>query len=89
MIMGGGGDAAAGMREMRKANNASFGKSEGKKQLRTPRCRWKGNIDRALEAIWFSFISTAYGPVEGSCEHSNVPSGFTECGEFLQSFSEY
>jgi hypothetical protein len=24
-----------------------------------------------------------YGPVAGSCEHSNVPSGSTKGGEFL------
>jgi hypothetical protein len=62
------------------------GKLEGKRPLgRSTRIyRWKENIKRDQE-IWCGLDSSVsrYGPVAGSCEHGNDPSGYVKRRKFL------
>jgi hypothetical protein len=50
---------------------------EGKRPLGRPRCRWVNNIKIDLG-------ETGWGPVEGSCEHGNEPSGSIKFWEVLE-----
>jgi hypothetical protein len=55
------------------------GKPEGKRALRRPRFRWwttlKLILERLDEMVWTGSIWLRIGPVKGSCEHGNEPSG--------------
>jgi hypothetical protein len=59
-----------------------MGKSEGKRQLVRPRCRWEDNVKTDLGGIgwggvvWYGLDSSdsGKGPVAGSCENGNEPS---------------
>jgi hypothetical protein len=56
------------------------GKPQGKRPLRRPKHRWVDNIDIHLKRDnmgWhrLDWSGSSYGPVEGSCKHSNEPSG--------------
>jgi hypothetical protein len=64
------------------------GKPEGKRLLGGPRRRWVDNIKMDLREIgWdgMDWIDLAQdkGPVDGSCEHGNEPSGSVKCWEVL------
>jgi hypothetical protein len=53
-------------------------KPEEKRPLGKPRRKWVDNITMDLREIeWdgMDWIDLAQGPVEGSCEHGNEPSG--------------
>jgi hypothetical protein len=58
----------------------SIGKPEGKRPLGRPRRRWEENIIMALtERVWegvhWMYLARDKGPVAGSCEPGNEPSG--------------
>jgi hypothetical protein len=62
----------------RNASRILLGKTEGKRPLGRPRCRWVDNIKVDLREIeWDGLDSSGpgYGPVESSCEHGNESSG--------------
>jgi hypothetical protein len=59
----------------------AVGKPEGKRPLGRPRCRWEDNIKIDFTEIGWSImnwidLAQDNGPVEGSSEHRNEPSGF-------------
>jgi hypothetical protein len=61
------------------------GKPKGKKRCRR---RWDDNIRMDLGETWWrrcgvDVSGSRYGPMAGSCEHSNEPSGFIEGWEFI------
>jgi hypothetical protein len=57
------------------------GKPEGKRPLGRPTRRWVDNIKMDLGEIgwdsmdWIDRTGSGQGPVEGSCEHGDEPSG--------------
>jgi hypothetical protein len=62
-------------------------KLEGRRPLRRPRSRWVDNIKKDLRKIgWHRLdrFGSVYGPVNGSCEHGNEPSGSIYCWEVLE-----
>jgi hypothetical protein len=66
--------------ETRNANRILVGKPEGKRPLGRPRRRFADNIKMDLKRGrmgWYGLDRTGsgYGPVEGSCEHGDEPSG--------------
>jgi hypothetical protein len=66
------------MEETRNAYRILVGKPEGKRPLGRPRRRWVENIKMDLREIgWYELHRTGsgQGPVEGSCEQGNEPSG--------------
>jgi hypothetical protein len=67
----------------RNAYRILVGKSEAKIPLGRPRRGWVHNIKMDLRDKMGWYGST-YGPVEGSCEHSNYPSSFIKCWEVLE-----
>jgi hypothetical protein len=74
------------MGKTRNAYRILVGKSEGKRPLGKPRRRWMGNIKMDLGEIrigWYGLDRSGlgYGPVEGSCEHGDEPSGSLKCWE--------
>jgi hypothetical protein len=64
------------------------GKPERKKPLGSPRRRWEDNIKKDLREIgwggmdWINMVQIQ-GPMAGSCEHGNKPSGSIKCWEIL------
>jgi hypothetical protein len=62
------------------------GKPGRKRQLGRPRRRWVDNIKMDLRMRWCGLDRSGlgYGPVEGSCEHDNEPSGSLKCWEVLE-----
>jgi hypothetical protein len=63
------------------------GRPEGKRPLGRPRCRLvdKSEIDlREIGWDGMDWINLAQGSMEGSCEHSNEPSGSIKCWEVLE-----
>jgi hypothetical protein len=65
------------------------GKSEGKKLLARPRCRWEDNIKMDLKVIGWSgmnWILVAHNRDLwwGSREYGNEPSGSIKCWEILE-----
>jgi hypothetical protein len=77
------------MRTKRNAYMILVGKPEGKRPLGRPRRMWVDNIKIDLREIgWdgMDWIDQAQdrGPVEGSCEHGNEPSGSIKCREVLE-----
>jgi hypothetical protein len=72
------------MGEKRNAYRILVGKPEGKRPLGRLRRRWVDNIKIDLREIgWdgMDWIDLAQGPVEGSCEHGDEPSGSLKCWE--------
>jgi hypothetical protein len=50
----------------------SIGKSEGKRLLGGPRCRWEDNVKMDLKEVGgreWTGSGAGYGLVAGSCEH--------------------
>jgi hypothetical protein len=76
------------MGEKRNAYSIFGGRSESKRPLGRPRRLWVDNIKMDLREIGWDGIDwidlAGWGPVEGSCEHDNEPSGFIKCWEFLE-----
>jgi hypothetical protein len=65
--------------EKRNAYRMMMGKSEVKRPLEKPRRGWVDNVKMDIREIgWIE-----YGLVEGFCEHSNEPLGFTKSLEVL------
>jgi hypothetical protein len=64
-------------------------KLEGKRPLGRPRRRLVYNIkiylrDLELDGMGCIYLAQDKGPVEGSCEHSDEPSGSLKCWELLE-----
>jgi hypothetical protein len=60
------------------------GKTEGKRPLARPRCRWADSIKIDLKrdrmgCYGLDRSGSVYGPVEGSCEYGNESSGSIKC----------
>jgi hypothetical protein len=57
--------------------------------LGRPRHRWEDNIKMNLMEVGCGLdpSGSGLGPVAGSCEHSNVPSGSTKGRTFLEQLS--
>jgi hypothetical protein len=53
------------------------GNPEGKRPLGRPRRRWVDNGSYRDRMGWYGLdrSGSGWGPVEGSCEHGNEPSG--------------
>jgi len=53
--------------------------------LKGHRRRWEDIITDLREVVWEDAycIYTTYGPVAGSCEHGNEPSGSVKGGELF------
>jgi hypothetical protein len=60
----------ARMGEDRKMYKVLVGKPEGKRRLGRPRCRWENGIRMDLRET-----GSGQGPVVGSCEYGDEPSG--------------
>jgi hypothetical protein len=76
------------MGEMRNAYNILVGKPEGKRTLGRPKRRWKNNTRMNLRGnrvrrCGLDASGTGLGPVIGSCEHGNEPSGSIKGEELL------
>jgi hypothetical protein len=77
------------MGETRNEYRILVGKPEGKSPLGRPRRRWANNTKinlREIELGGIDWIELAEdkGPVEGSCELGNEPSGSIKCWEVLE-----
>jgi hypothetical protein len=77
------------MGETRNAYRILVGKPEGKRPLGRPRRRWVVNIKMDLKRDrmgWYALDRTGsgQGPVEGSCEHGDEPSGSLKLGPDLR-----
>jgi hypothetical protein len=74
---------AAHMGEMRNVYKILVGKPEGRRQFGRPRHRWEDNIrmDR-VRSCELDSAGSGYGPVAGSYEHGNEPSGSIKGEEF-------
>jgi hypothetical protein len=77
--------------EKRNAYRILVRKSEEKRPLGRPRpmCMWVDNIKIDLKRDrvgWYELdrSGSGYGPLEGSCEHGNEPSGSIKCWEVLE-----
>jgi hypothetical protein len=72
---------------MRNAENIFVGKPEGKIPFQRPRRRWENNIRTILgklgERVVLDSCGSGQGPVTGSFEHGNEPSGSIEGEESL------
>jgi hypothetical protein len=62
------------------------GKPEGKRPLGRPRSRGMDNIKMDLTIWWYGLYRSGLGqgPVEGSYEHDNEPSGSIKCSKVLE-----
>jgi hypothetical protein len=70
------------MGEKRNAYRILVGKLEGMIPLGRPRSSWVDNNKIDLREIkWHALdrSGSGYGPVEGSCEHGDEPSGSIKC----------
>ena len=73
------------------AHRVFVGRTEGKRSLGRPRCRWETNIKNVKidlqEGRWGGFELDSFGPgegwVAGTCESSSEPSGYIKCSELL------
>jgi hypothetical protein len=75
------------MGEKRNAYRILVGKPEGTRPLGRPRHRWVDNIKMDLREIGWDvvdWVDQAQGPLEGSCEHGDEPSGSIKCWEVLE-----
>jgi hypothetical protein len=73
--------------EKRNAYRILVGNPEGKRPLGRPRRRWVDNIKLDLRKIGWDggdWMNLAQGPVEGSCERGNEPSGSIKRWEVLK-----
>jgi hypothetical protein len=75
---------------MRDAYKTLVGKLEGKRPFEIGKRRWEDNIkmdlrDLVLEGVDWVHLAQDIGPVVGSCEHDNEPSGSIKRGNFLTS----
>jgi hypothetical protein len=68
------------MGEKRNAFRILVVKPDGKRPLGRPRRRWVDYIKMDLKVVWAGLK----GPVEGSCEHGNEPSGSKKRWEVLE-----
>ena len=61
-------------------------KSDGKRSLGRPRCRWEDNNGIVLKSVGggdrFDLSGSGYRKIAGSCGRGNVPSSYIKCGEF-------
>ena len=76
----------ARMGERRGAYRALVWKPEGRRPLGRPRHKWE---DNGSSRGWMGRLrqdrsGSGYGQVADSCEYGDEPSGFIECGEFLE-----
>jgi hypothetical protein len=83
-----GAEHVARVLEMRNEYKILVREPEGKRPLGRPRRRWEVNIRICLrkigwEGVDWLHLNSRYGPVAGSCEHGNKPSGSIKGGEFL------
>jgi hypothetical protein len=73
--------------KLRNAYKILVGKSERKRAIGGPKCRWEDNIKMNLREIgwraWTEFIWLRIGTVVCSYEHGNEPFGSIKDGEFL------
>jgi len=46
-------------------------------------------MDISETGCGLNLSGSGYGPVAGSCEHGNEPSGSINCGKFLEQLSDY
>jgi hypothetical protein len=72
--------------EKRNAYRLLEGKPEVKRPLGRPRRRWVDNIKIRNRTGWYARDSSGsgHGPVKGSFEHVNEPSGSIKCWEVLE-----
>jgi hypothetical protein len=72
------------MGKMRNAYKLLIGNPEGKTPLGRPMHRWEDNIKMDLRKIHLvcglNSSGSRWGPIVGSCEHGNEPSGSIEGG---------
>jgi hypothetical protein len=88
--------------KMRNSYKVLVGKSEGKKQLGRPRCRWEDTIIELKEIRcegvdwihldqdrdqWWALVNTVMCEPEGSLPNELLDS--TDSGEFLDQLNEY
>jgi hypothetical protein len=74
----------ARMGEKRNACKILVGKPEGKRPLGRPRRSWVGTIRMDLGEIELDGCGSGEGPVVGSCEGGDEPSGSIKCWEILE-----
>jgi hypothetical protein len=76
------------MGEKRNSNRILVGNPQGKRPLGRPRRRWVDNIKMDLRDRmgWWGLdrSCSGYGPLEGSCERGNEPSGSIKPWEVLE-----
>jgi hypothetical protein len=69
------------------------GRLKGKRSLGKHRHRWKDNIKMDRRDTGWAGVDwidlTGYGPVKGSCEQGNTPSGCIKCWEVLEYMSDW
>jgi hypothetical protein len=70
---------------MRNAYKMLVGNSEGMKPIGRPRHRWEDNVKMDFREIGMEGDSNGlgWGPVAGSCERGNEPSGSMKGEKFL------
>jgi hypothetical protein len=73
----------ARMGESRGAYMVLVGKSEGKRPLGRPRCRWEDNVKMDLQEVGCAGTDWIELAQVGTCECGNEPSGSIKCREFL------
>jgi hypothetical protein len=82
------------MVDMRNAYKLLVGKPEGKRPFGRPRHKWMYNIRVDLREVgwevvdWIHLSTLEYGPVAGSCERGNEPSGSIKGGKFFHYLSD-
>jgi hypothetical protein len=78
-------DHIARIWKMRDAFNILVGKTDEKRPLGRPRCRWEGNdkIDHKEIGCGLDLSGSEQETVVSSCELGNESSGFMKDGEFL------
>jgi hypothetical protein len=69
----------ARMGAKRNAYRILVGKPEGKRALGRPRHRWVDIREIGWDGMDRIDVAQDSGPVEGSCEHGNEPSGSIKC----------
>jgi hypothetical protein len=76
----------ARMRIKRNAYRLLLGRSEGKRPLGRPRCRWMGSTKKRNRRGWhgWNWSCSEWKPVVGLCEYVNELSGSIKCWEVLE-----
>jgi hypothetical protein len=70
----------------RNVYRVSVGKTDGKKPLGRPKCRWEDNIKIDLQEVEcgsMDWIELAQDRDTDTCQCGNEHSGSIKCGEFL------